>query len=333
MRSVRLAHALASGVVALPASGRIAVMRPAAGDDLSALPAARLDVVTGFRPDHDHFAARGLPVHRRVPAGVAATVVCLPRARSLAAAMLSEADAATQPGGPVIVDGARTDGVESVLKALAARGISLGPVSSKAHGRTAAFAAGAGLGDWAARPQRTPEGFVTLPGLFSSAGADRGSALLADALPATLGPVVVDLGAGWGYLARAVLARAGVTALHLVEAEAEALDCARQNLADPRAEFHWADATRFRLPRPVDTVVCNPPFHAGRAADPALGAAFIRAAARLLSREGALWLVGNRHLPYRPVLDQSFREVARVGGDASFALWRAAWPAPPQRQH
>ena len=32
---------------------------------------------------------------------------------------------------------------------------------------------------------------------------DRGSALLAAALPAKLGGKVVDLGAGWGYLSRA----------------------------------------------------------------------------------------------------------------------------------
>ena len=43
---------------------------------------------------------------------------------------------------------------------------------------------------------------------------------------------VVDLGAGWGWLAAQVLKREGVEAVHLVEADAEALDCARLNLRD-----------------------------------------------------------------------------------------------------
>jgi 16S rRNA (guanine1207-N2)-methyltransferase len=332
MRSVRLAHALDAGAVVLPGAGSIAVLRPAPDDDLSALPPARILVVTGFRPAWDRFAALGHPVHRRVPPGVAASVICLPRARALARAMLAEADAATLPGGPVIVDGARTEGIAAVLGALRAAGAALGPVSAKAHGKTFAFAAGAAdLSAWAARPAVTPEGFVTLPGLFSADGADRGSALLAAALPGALGPVVADLGAGWGFLARAVLGRAGVRALHLIEAEADALDCARANVADPRVQFHWADATGFRLPAPVDDVVCNPPFHAGRAADPGLGLAFIRAAAAMLGREGRLWLVANRQLPYRAALGTLFCEVAPAGGDAAFALWRAARPAAAAR--
>lgn len=332
MRSVRLAHALGTGAVSLPVAGRIAVLRPAASDDLSPLPLARVDVATGFRPDHDHFAALGLPVTRRVAPGAGAALVCLPRARALAEALVAEADAATLPGGPVIVDGAKTDGVEAMLRALRARGAAVGEVSSKAHGKTFAFPAGtADLAGWAAAPHLTPEGFVTLPGVFSADGPDRGSAMLAAALPAALSPHVADLGAGWGYLSHAALTRGGIGTLHLVEAEADALDCARANVTDPRAQFHWADATRWRPPRAMDTVLCNPPFHAGRDADPALGAAFIRAAAAMLTREGTLWLVANRHLPYAPLLDSLFREVAPAGGDAAFALWRAARPVPPPR--
>jgi 16S rRNA (guanine1207-N2)-methyltransferase len=332
MRSARLAHALDTGAVVLPPRGRIAVLRPEGEDDIAPLPAARLDIVTGFRPVWDRFAARGLALHRRVPHGVAASVVCLPRARALAAAMLAEANAATVPGGPVIVDGARTDGVETALRHLRAAGVATGPVEAKAHGKTFAFAAGAAaLPAREARPVRTTEGYVTLPGVFSADGADRGSALLAAALPATLGPVVGDLGAGWGFLSLAVLQRADVRAVHLIEAEADALDCARANVTDPRAVFHWADATAFRPAAPFDAVVCNPPFHTGRAADPALGLAFIRAAQRMLKREGTLFLVANRGLPYRRALEALFAEVAPLGSDPAFALWRAGRPIQPTR--
>jgi 16S rRNA (guanine1207-N2)-methyltransferase len=58
MRSARLSLALETGALDLPPEGRIAVYRPRIGDDLSDLPRDRVVVLTGFKPDHDHFAAR-----------------------------------------------------------------------------------------------------------------------------------------------------------------------------------------------------------------------------------------------------------------------------------
>ena len=130
----------------------------------------------------------------------------------------------------------------------------------------------------------------------------------------------------WGYLSRAVLARPGVRHLDVVEAERVALDCARANLSDPRAAFHWADATRFRPDRPWGSVVMNPPFHTGREADPGLGLAFLRAAHRGLAPDGVLWMVANRHLPYDKTLHELFREVTDIGRDPAFRVIRAAYP-------
>jgi 16S rRNA (guanine1207-N2)-methyltransferase len=73
-------------------------------------------------------------------------------------------------------------------------------------------------------------------------------------------------------------------------------------------------------------VVCNPPFHQARTADPALGADFIRAAAAMLQPGGVLWLVANRHLPYAPVLAGCFREVEDIGSDRSYRIVRASRP-------
>jgi 16S rRNA (guanine1207-N2)-methyltransferase len=70
----------------------------------------------------------------------------------------------------------------------------------------------------------------------------------------------------------------------------------------------------------------NPPFHAGRAADPGLGRAMIEAAARALSPQGQLWLVANRHLPYEAALAELFRQVEEIGGDGGFKLLRAGLP-------
>lgn len=330
MRSSRLSLALESGAVVLPETGSLLVYRPQAGDDLSSLPRDRLHVVQGFKPDHDHFAARGYAVTVAGGQGHAAALVCLPRAKAEARALLAEAAASVLPGGFVIVDGQKTDGVDAIHKELRARR----PVSealSKAHGKLFTFAAGPGLEDWIAKPAQVEGGFTTVPGVFSADGPDAGSVLLANALPAKLPGRVVDLGAGWGFLSRAILAREGVTLLDLVEAEAAALGCARLNIADPRARFHWADATTFKPDRLADAVVCNPPFHTAREADPAIGMGFVQAAARMLQPAGVLFLVANRHLPYDRVLTAAFREVEDIGGSAAFRVIRASRPEKPRR--
>lgn len=322
MRAARLELALESGAWILPPMGDVAVLRPRAGDDLGALPRSRTVVLTGFRPDHDHFLAQGYRVEGKA---YAAVLICLPRARAEALAMVAQAVALTGNGGSIAIDGQKTDGFDSVAKDLRAAGFDLGEVISKAHGKLVAFRAGPVPQGWA-MADRDIGGFVTRPGVFSADGPDAGSQLLLQALPADLPARVADLGAGWGFLSRAILQRPGVKRLDVVEAERGALDCARLNVTNPHAVFHWADATSFRPERPWNAVVMNPPFHTARSPDPALGLAFLRAAQRGLAPDGVLWMVANRHLPYEPTLKTLFRQVEEIGGDRSFRVSRAAYP-------
>jgi len=156
--------------------------------------------------------------------------------------------------------------------------------------------------------------------------------LLVEALPDAMKGVVVDLGAGWGFLSAHILTRPEVNAVHLVEAGHMALECARRNVTDPRAEFHWADATTWDPKARVDTIVMNPPFHKGRASEPQIGQAFVAAAARILSAQGNLWMVANRHLPYEAELKKRFAHVEEIGGDARFKLFHAARPTAKRRR-
>jgi 16S rRNA (guanine1207-N2)-methyltransferase len=278
-------------------------------------------VVTGFKPDRDHFAQQ-YSVDPAPP--YAAAIVCLPRSREAARALIAQAASEVAPGGWIAVDGQKTDGIETALKDLRGR-VNLSGSLSKAHGKLAVFPAGPDLADWRATLS-VVDGFQTLPGIFSADGPDPGSVLLAATLPEKLGGKIADLGAGWGFLAVEILKRPGVKQLDLVEAEADALACARINVPDPRARFHWADATTFRPDTLLDGVVTNPPFHLGRDADPALGVAFIRAARRMLAPNGSLWLVANRHLPYDAALAECFLEVKLAATAGGFRVYHAQKP-------
>ena len=310
----------------LPAIGRVAVFAPRAGvHDLSDLPLDRLHVLTGFKPDVDRFAGQGIVCSTEPEGRYSAAIVFLPRAKPLARGLIAQAVSVTD--GPVIIDGGKTDGVESILKECRKRTRVSDPIS-KAHGKLFWLDAGPGFEDWAlGAPREIEGGFVTQPGVFSADGIDPASRLLADTLPAKLGGHVVDLGGGWGYLSARALERDSIVHLDLVEADDTALGCARQNVVDPRLRLHWDDATRWRPDALVDCVISNPPFHTDRAADPALGRAFITAAAAMLKPSGQLWLVANRHLPYEATLSSAFASVSEEAGNNRFKILHATRPS------
>lgn len=328
MQGGRLVLALGEGLIDPGADPAVLVVGVTDPADIAALPHGALLAVQPLQPAHDRLAAAGLAVGPDFPeAGTTfdLTLIALPRARERARGWLAAAAARLAPGGLLVVDGAKTDGIDSLWRA--ARDRLQGAESlTKAHGRLFWGRVGADrFADWQAAPGMA-EGFVTGPGVFSADHADPGSAALAAALPARLPPRMADLGAGWGYLSAAILAREGPVRLDLVEADHVALAAARANLADPRAQFHWADALAWTPEAPLDGIVMNPPFHAGRAADPGLGRAFIARAATLLLPQGHLWLVANRHLPYEAELAARFQDWHEIGGTPAFKLIEASRP-------
>lgn len=321
MSQSRLRTALDDGLIALPA-GTVTVMRPSATYDVSGLPREQVRIMQGFYPDYSAWENAGYAVSQTL-SKTAVAIVVVPRAKALARAMVAQA---CEMADLVIVDGQRTDGVDSIFKDCRKRIGDL-PSITKAHGRIFWFAASDAFADWAAPPPaKGAHGYFTSAGVFSDGTVDAGSTLLADALPAKLPARMADLGAGWGYLAAPVLARDGVKSLDLIEAEAISIACAKLNISDPRVTFHWADATQFQPATRYDGIVMNPPFHAGRASDPGLGRAFIQAAARMLAPHGKLWMVANRHLPYETTLSECFRNVDMIGGNGAFKVFHANRP-------
>jgi 16S rRNA (guanine1207-N2)-methyltransferase len=329
----RLALAVLAGAVAIPDAGDVLVLRAASSEFLDLVPPDRLRCVQTFRPPYDALIAEGRRVATRAERPAAMVVVNLTRSRAESLGNVAIGLGLLPPGGRLVVAGAKGDGVDSLARAVG-EALPVGGSFAKAHGRVF----------WLVRPERLPEaveawaraaapaenaeGFVTAPGMFSPEHADPGSRRLAEAVAGRLAGRVADLGAGWGWLARAALeSNPGIAELDLHEAELVALDAARLNVADPRARFHWSDATRLGAGAgPYDAVIMNPPFHQGRAAEPDLGAAFIAASARMLKPHGRLMMVANRQLPYEAVLDAGFRRWTKLGEEGGYKLFEAEGP-------
>lgn len=318
------------GLLDLPA-GPVLFIRPSA-DIPQDLAGDGFTCEQGFKPVAEQLQARGFHVVPRAEGGFAMVMMELTRSRIENMANFARAYRLAQPGGRVLVSGNKTDGVDSMLKAVR-KIVDIEGVLSKSHGKVFWGIAGESVPElqaWedAASAKENPAGYLTAPGMFSPDKIDKGSELLVQYFDKSIKGGVADLGAGWGYLSKQVLAACDkITALDVIEAEYSALEAAKTNVPDPRATFHWADATTFENPgERYHAVICNPPFHQGRAAEPSIGVAFIAAAAGILRPSGQLLMVANRQLPYEPAFEAYFKHWEILYQDKGFKVIRARRP-------
>lgn len=318
--------AIDGGEFALP-DGPVLVMHARADSDFASL--GQATCVQGFAPDYDRLAARGEDLVVEAEGTYPKALVQITKSRAGTLSAIAEALAHLPPGGFLMVDGQKEEGIEAIVKLLR-KTFTVDGVYSKSHGKITWLrrpeAIPAEVMDWIVPPQVGEHGYMTVPGGFSVDGPDRGSEILVALLPKLSGRVA-DLGAGWGYLAGEVLdEQEGIESLDLIEADHAMLEAAKFNVDDPRAAFHWADALRFTPSAQYDVIICNPPFHVGRRADPSLGRAFIQAAARHLTARGRFFMVANRHLPYEDTLKASFATGSMLGELEGYKIYEAAKP-------
>ena len=243
--------------------------------------------------------------------------------------VLAQALRATAPEGRIVALAPKTRGGSRIRKELEAFGCTVDE-AARSHHRictcqrppspqdlTQALAEGG-------RRWIEAIGLWSQPGVFSWDRVDPGSARLAAHLPPMSGRGA-DLGCGIGYLTRVVLAASTeVERLRLIDIDHRAVEAARLNLADPRADFDWADATGADASLVgLDFVVMNPPFHDAGAEDRRLGQAFIRRAAQILRKGGVCWLVANRHLPYEATLASAFMRVEVRADEGGYKVFEA----------
>jgi 16S rRNA (guanine1207-N2)-methyltransferase len=342
LRDDPLPALLAEALAGLPA-------RPGAGHGILVLDATRaivaacasaageLVAIQPWKPHFDALAQAGVATRPRLEdgdRGFAVALLALGRNRARNLARLAQAVACVAPGGWIVAAGANALGAARYAKlAGATRTI------ARHRGRAFALAredapAPAVRAEWlaaGAARRHDATGHVSAPGAFAWDRIDPGSRLLAAALPTDIAGEAADLGAGWGYLSAHLAATCpSLRGIDLHEADHDALDAARANLAGAASRlaigFHWSDVAGGLGGRRYDAIVSNLPFHDTHGADPGIGIAFIRAAARALRPQGRFWLVANRHLPYERALSAAFARVAPVGEAEGYKILVASAP-------
>ena len=177
--------------------------------------------------------------------------------------------------------------------------------------------------DEAAPRRLDSHGLWAQAGLFSWKAADTGSSLLLKHLPMLEGEGM-DLCCGYGLLSAALLEKSPkVKRLHMVEAEGLALACAKRNVQGfESVVFYHMDAAKEGLPKHLDWIVCNPPFHTGQNRDVELGKTIVTRACESLKYNGELYLVANRQLPYEKILKTSLSEIEQIAVGDGFKVLR-----------
>jgi len=293
---------------------------------LAKLRAARVEVSHSFRPAVLALENEGFFSTTSSPTGPLDLVLFVPtRQRTESLALLAHALMQLGPDGLLIFACANTQGAGGYLthlkeafpdlEAESARKCRWVLVPRKLAPDTTV------LEDWirAAAPMRVPgSSFASVPGIYGWNKIDHASEILVSTLPDLAGHGA-DLGSGYGFLAHCALTKfsAMISRLDLVEADARALDCARENLAEwsQQAHFRWLDATapetRTAL-KNLDWILMNPPFHEGSDVNQDVGRAFIESAATALRPGGMLYMVANTFLAYEKTLIGLFTKVDRV---------------------
>ncbi|MBX7138293.1 MAG: class I SAM-dependent methyltransferase [Oligoflexia bacterium] len=304
----------------LQAAQNIVFMRAVGSAGLTELGKQRLQCVQSFKPLYDQLQALGLPTTTALQGTFDAALYLPTKHRDENLTNFAALVEALNPEGKIICSMANDTGAARFEKCL---GRLLGHIESFSKHHCRVFWGSRTsqldqclLAEWSALNTAKPiedSNYLGRPGIFGFEKIDRGSRLLLETLPRSLPGAGADLGAGYGYVAGEILKHvADVRALTLYEAEKLALDLAAQNLGaittSTELSFEWRDVANEEIEQRYDWIVCNPPFHTGKARVPELGRRFIRTAGALLHHHGKLFLVANAQLPYESELRSIFSE-------------------------
>ncbi|MAQ71772.1 MAG: hypothetical protein CL565_06220 [Alphaproteobacteria bacterium] len=151
-------------------------------------------------------------------------------------------------------------------------------------------------------------GYWSQAGLFGHDKIDRGSSLLLQNIEEEMTGNIADFGCGYGYISCGVAAKTqhNINKIYAYDNDYRAVKCCEKNLLEKNQnvdfEVKWYDLTQAPETDFFDTILLNPPFHAGKKTDISLGKSIIESAAKSLKKRGVIYVVANIHLPYEAVL-------------------------------
>jgi len=249
---------------------------------------------------------------------------------------LHAAASVLQPGGTVLVYGAKDEGIQGAAEAM--EEVFSGAVTAAIGARCRVLKGMRGpevsglkssLAEWkdtvAVDYPEFPSDWISYPGVFAHGRLDEGTRLLLDALPPLpSGSRILDYGCGSGVVGFVAGGRGQGAVVELLDVDAVALEAAGENL--PGSLLHLHDGLPSAGAGPFDAILSNPSFHRGKAEDPQMVLSFIQGAPALLHSRGMLVFVAQRRLPVEGTLHKHFGDVRVLSEDSTFRVWMGQRP-------
>lgn len=181
--------------------------------------------------------------------------------------------------------------------------------------------------------------------VFSKDQIDIGGRFLVDHLPyleATEEPfTAIDLGCGNGLVGLSLLQQNESLFLNPStkndQPKNRIIFCDESHMAIASAQYNvqqnvplLSQATLFvqddclsqQATNSADLILCNPPFHQQNAITTHIAQQMINQAAQVLKKQGVLYLVANRHLPYQSMLKTTFGGFTILASNAKFVIYQ-----------
>jgi 16S rRNA (guanine1207-N2)-methyltransferase len=262
-----------------------------------------------------------------------AAVVRLPKGKEAFSFALHGTAAMLTAGAPVFVYGANDEGIKPAAKRMQPLFSGIETLDARRHCRVyrgTRPAAPVGLLPALAEHRQVQSleilgdtfEYVSYPGLFAKGLADPASVALLEAMPELPERAqVLDFASGAGLLSMVMARSAPTASFQLIDADAVAIVAARENVAGALAVCgdSWGRLPSYRR---YDRIVSNPPIHTGKGRNYTVLTRLVEGADARLLPGGALWIVVQRQVPVRPMLEASFDDVEVVREDARFRVWR-----------
>lgn len=167
--------------------------------------------------------------------------------------------------------------------------------------------------------------FVTQPGVFSYGELDEGAHCLLDAVVSHVKPhqKILDLGTGAGVIGVVLAGLVPRGEVWMVDVDIRAVRLAERNIASNALENARVQLSDITLDLPpklrFDLVVSNPPTHSGKE----VLRDFVMEAEHILKPGGATFMVANRLLSLRAMMQEVFGNVSEVSRCGGFLVFRS----------
>lgn len=254
-----------------------------------------------------------------------------PKAKSEAAYLLAMLMAAIGQDAEIVVVGENRSGVRSIEKMFAPYGkitkFDTARRCSFYWGKCEQAVAPFIFENWFSNyPIKIKDKSLTiraLPGVFSQAQLDAGTSLLLDNLPDLTGHVL-DFGCGAGVIGATIKLRFPDVLLTMVDVSALAIASAQETMRFNQLDAHiFASDIYSHTADKFDSIISNPPFHAGLNTHYQVAETFLQQAPAHLKNKGQLLIVANHFLRYSPYIESAFGHCNLINKNNKFVIYQA----------